>query len=66
MLEQRLARRRPTSSIPLEDLAVGFVALTVGGLFEGLVGDPADAERVHAMLFELVAQAAARPRDPRG
>jgi AcrR family transcriptional regulator len=60
MIEMRVARRDAGDGPAPDVLAAGFVALTVGILFEALVDRELDAEGVQATLFELIARGAGR------
>jgi hypothetical protein len=64
MIEERVARRDTELRRSPEELAAGFVAFTVGVLFEGLVDDELDAETLHGSIFPLLSTAAGR-RDRR-
>jgi AcrR family transcriptional regulator len=58
MIEARIARRDGAGGPPPDLLAAGFLAMTVGVLFEALVDRELDAEELEATLFELVARGA--------
>jgi len=60
MIEARLARRDADGGPEPGVLAAGFVALTVGILFEALIDRDFDAEHVESSLFEVIARGAGR------
>jgi AcrR family transcriptional regulator len=58
MILERLERRDGSGGPPPDLLAGGFVAMTVGVLFEALVDPELDAEAIQALLFEAVSRSA--------
>jgi AcrR family transcriptional regulator len=64
MIEERLSQRQTTLSISPGELAACFVTLSVGVLFEGLVDEELDAERIHTLLFRMVARGSSDSQQP--
>jgi AcrR family transcriptional regulator len=60
MISERIAARSSGDGPQAAILAAGFVALSIGVLFEALIDEELDAARVEATLFELIARGAAR------